>query len=75
VPVFGNYATSFSPTRGNLYLDGTFLPSAGSHGQDLGVRLHLLDNRVVVSLGRYSSFEMPQSLELSGTQNANLLHR
>ncbi len=70
--VFGNYATSFSPTSGNLYLDGTFLPSAKSHGSDVGIRLRLLEGKVVASLGRYASFETPQSVELSGTQNGNL---
>jgi outer membrane receptor protein involved in Fe transport len=70
--VFGNYATSFSPTSGNLYLDGTFLPSAKSHGSDAGIRLRLLDGRINASLGRYTSFETPQSVELSGTQNSNL---
>ncbi|MBC7366348.1 MAG: TonB-dependent receptor [Undibacterium sp.] len=70
--VFGNYATSFNPTSGNLYLDGTFLPSAQSHGEDYGVRFNLLEGRVVVNIGRYSSFETPQSVELNGTQNTNL---
>jgi len=70
--IFGNYATGFAPTSGNLYLDGSFLPSAKSDGTDFGVKLFLLDQRVSVSIGRYASFESPQSAELNGSRNQDL---
>lgn len=63
VSLFANYSTGFSPSNGNLFVDGTFLPSAESHGYDFGFRVHTEDNRYALSVGRYSSWESPQSLE------------
>lgn len=69
---YANHARGFAPASGNVFLDGTFLPSARSKGTDAGLRFYLLDQRVVASVGYYRGFESPQSVELSGSQNTFL---
>jgi hypothetical protein len=64
--VFGNYALGFNPTSGNLYIDGNMLPSASSHGTDLGLKLFLLKDHVSISMEHYQSFESNQSAGISG---------
>lgn len=70
--VFANYATGFAPASGNLYLDGTLLPSAKSDGTGYGLKFFLLNNRVSLNIERYEGFETPQSVELNGSRNQDI---
>jgi outer membrane receptor for ferric coprogen and ferric-rhodotorulic acid len=70
--VWASASQSFSPVDGNLtLLDYSIPPPAASKGLDYGLRLNLLQGRVVVNLSRYESTEKGVPFRNNATPHMN----
>lgn len=70
--VWASTSQSFSPVDGNLtLLDYSIPPPAASKGLDYGLRLNLLQGRVVVNLSRYASTEKGVPFRNNATPQMN----
>jgi hypothetical protein len=67
VSFYANYAETFVPPTSGLTLTGGAVPPGMSHGVDEGVRLNLMNGRVVASFGHYKSSQVNNFFDSSGS--------
>ncbi|MSU64753.1 MAG: hypothetical protein EXS38_01325 [Opitutus sp.] len=55
--VYANRSTTFNLSLPAQRIDGSLVPPTASQGKDYGIRITLPNNRLAVSLGRYTSYQ------------------
>ncbi|MSU73292.1 MAG: hypothetical protein EXS43_13305 [Opitutus sp.] len=55
--LYGNTSTTFNFSQPAQRVDGSIVPPTSSEGKDYGIRFTLPNNRLSVSIGRFTSFQ------------------